>query len=311
MRILILGATGFIGRNLVEHFANLGHDVHAACYQSPKYYTHKVMWHRCDLRDAKEVKYLLSGMDIVIQAAATTSGSKDICNTPAVHVTDNVVMNAYIFRAAVEAGVKHVVFFSCSTMFSNGEVTEDSPIDIHPKYFGVAHTKLYNEKMCEFYSRVGETKFTVLRHSNIYGPHDKYDLEKSHVFGATVTKVMQAKDTVTIWGTGEEARDLLYVSDLCDFVEVAVEKQTDKFKLYNCGYGIAITINDLVDKIVTASGKALVIQHDLSAPSIPTSLSLNCDKARAELRWWPKVTLDRGIEMTLEWYKGNIVHESV
>jgi nucleoside-diphosphate-sugar epimerase len=116
--------------------------------------------------------------DVVIQAAATTSGSKDIVNNPSLHVTDNAVMNSYIFREAVSAKVKHVVFFSCTVMYPSSDVAipEDTAPDPHPRYFGVAHTKMYIEKMAEFYSRIGETKFTVIRHSNIYGPHDKFDL---------------------------------------------------------------------------------------------------------------------------------------
>ena len=55
-----------------------------------------------------------------------------------------------------------------------------------PQYFGAGWTKVYIEKMCEFYSRIGDTKYTVMRHSNVFGPHDKFDLEKSHVFGATI-----------------------------------------------------------------------------------------------------------------------------
>ena len=65
--------------------------------------------------------------------------------------------------------------------------------------------------MCEFYSNLSKTKYTVIRHSNIYGPYDKFDLEKSHVFGATLTKVMNGKERVTVWGTGREGRDLLYI----------------------------------------------------------------------------------------------------
>lgn len=316
MKILVLGATGFIGRNMVEHFAALGHEVHGVFNKRQPY--DGPVWREHDLCEPFD----FSGYDVVIQAAATTSGSKDIINTPAIHVTDNVVMNALIFRAAVEAKVKHVIFFSCSTMFSAGHVTEDSPLDIHPKYFGVAHTKLYNEKMCEFYAGIGETKFTVIRHSNCYGPYDKYDLEKSHFFGATITKVMQARKPrpdmnaneallrykdeakIIIWGTGEEARDLLHVDDLCAFVAAAIDKQTYKFKLYNAGYGIAFKVRDVVQMIIDASGKQLNIAHDLTAPTIPTSLSMDCTKAKQELGWWPKVTLPDGIKRTIEWYKG-------
>ena len=65
-----------------------------------------------------------------------------------------------------------------------------------------------------------------MRHSNIYGPYDKYDLEKSHAFGATMTKVMTAEDDqITVWGTGEEERDLLHVDDLIQFIQLAIYKQ--------------------------------------------------------------------------------------
>lgn len=311
MNILICGATGFIGRNMVEYFSGLGHEIHAVRWNRPEYGVPGVIWHRTDLRkDSYEVKQILDGVDVVIQAAATTSGSKDIVNNPAIHVTDNVVMNAYIFRAAVEAKVKHVIFFSCSTMFSNGVVTEDSPIDIHPKYFGVAHTKLYNEKMCEFYAGIGNTKFTAIRHSNIYGPHDKFDLERSHVFGATITKVMTGTNKVTVWGTGEESRDLLYVDDLCEFVQSALNKQPEKFGLYNCGSGFPFPIKSLVKDIIKASGKDLIVDHDLSAPTIPTSLSMDCYKARKELGWSPKVAIDEGIRLTIDWWKQNYENRS-
>lgn len=330
MRILILGATGFIGRNMVEHFSKHGHTVHATWHSKAYPEIADVYWIHADLMEPFDFR----GYDVVIQAAATTSGSKDIVNNPAIHVTDNAIMNALIFRAATEAKVGHVIFFSCSTMFSNGLVTEESPIDIHPKYFGVAHTKLYNEKMCEFYAGLGgsikilkpvlgdlksagnidsiidtsPTKFTVIRHSNIYGPHDKFDLEKSHVFGATMTKVMQCqnagdkKESITIWGTGEESRDLLHVDDLCNFVQCAIEKQPEKFGLYNCGSGEAISINDLALKIIECGQKDIYIYHDLSAPTIPTSLSLDCTKAKMELEWEPKISLEEGIRKIMEWW---------
>ena len=72
---------------------------------------------------------------------------------------------------------------------------------IPPQYFGVAWMKLYVEKQCEFYSRLGRTKYTVVRHSNIYGPYDKYDLEKSHVFGATLTRKATGLNKYMLGGT--------------------------------------------------------------------------------------------------------------
>ena len=77
---------------------------------------------------------------------------------------------------------------------------------------------------------------------------------------------MTAEDKITVWGTGEEKRDLLYVDDLMDFVESALQNQTSNYELYNVGYGSAISIKDLVSKIIDISNKQLEVEHDLSKP---------------------------------------------
>ena len=74
--------------------------------------------------------------------------------------------------------------------------------------------------MCRFYSKLG-LKTTVIRHSNAYGKYDKFDLFKSHVLGATITKVINAKDNeiLEVWGTGQARRDFIYIDDLVDFID--------------------------------------------------------------------------------------------
>jgi GDP-L-fucose synthase len=311
-KILICGATGFVGRNMAERFAQSGeYEVHAVRFNRPEYALPNTIWHQADLRDPAACERLVKNMDYIVQAAATTSGSKDIVTKPFIHVTDNAVMNSYLFRAAFEAKVKHLIFFSCTVMYPSSEkALKESDFDantpLHPRYFGVGNTKLYIEKMCEFFAGISETKFTAIRHSNIYGAHDKFDLERSHVFGATITKVMTATDKIVVWGTGEEERDLLHADDLCDFVEAALAKQKDKYRMYNCGLGSAISIKNLVEKIIAASGKKMAIQHDLTAPTIKTSLFLDCSRAKEELGWQPKVSLDDGIKRTVEWWRANI-----
>lgn len=310
-KLLICGGTGFVGRNLVEFYAaKPEYDVHATHFQRNPYDIKNVTFHRADLRDPAQLQNLLKGVDVLIQAAATTSGSKDIVNTPALHVTDNAVMNSYIMREAVAQKVSQVVFFSCTVMYPNSDTalkeTDFDDQNVYTKYFGVAWTKVYIEKVCEFFSRVGSTKFTVIRHSNIYGPYDKYDLEKSHVFGATVTKVMTADKKITVWGDGSETRDLLYVDDLLQFVNQAVEKQKSAFELVNVALGQNISIKQLVEKIVKASGKNIDIEFDTTKPTIPTKVILNIDKAYQIFNWKPQTNLDDGIKKTIGWYKENV-----
>ena len=310
-KILLCGATGFIGRNLLAHFAaEPDTSITAVWHKRPPCETPaNVSWVQADLRDPACVENLVKGHDQIIQAAATTSGAKDIVNSPHIHVTDNAVMNSYLLRAAYGARVAHFVFFSCSVMYPSSEVPvseADFTGKIEPRYQGAAWTKLYIEKMCEFYAGLGNTKHTVIRHSNIYGPHDKFDFDRSHVFGASLSKAMTAETSVDVWGTGEEKRDLLHVDDLVRCVEAALERQQSAFGLYNCGSGKSVSVKELVQKLVAASGKNLKLNHDLSQPSIPFSLSLDCSEAKAELGWEPEITLDEGIRKTVCWWRDNI-----
>lgn len=312
-KVLICGATGFIGRNISESFAARDDmEIYGTYFRSSPPNNPKIKMVKADLTNRDDVNRLIAGMDIIIQAAATTSGAKDIINKPHYHVTDNAVMNSLIFRAAHEHKVSHVVFFSCTVMYPSGdkpvkETDFDANKEMYPAYFGGGWTKVYLEKMCEFYSRMKTTKYTVIRHSNIYGPYDKFDLERSHVFGATLTKVMIAIDgKITVWGSGEEERDLLYVSDLTDFVALSMENQKSVFELYNVGYGASISIKNLVKDIIACSGKDIKIEYDLSKPTIKTKLCLDTTKSKDSLGWSPKVSLNEGIQRTMQWYKTNV-----
>lgn len=315
-RLLILGASGFIGKNLLAHFQ-----------RKPEYEVYGV-YHRtaipqslkssslgglikADLTDSADVHRVVQGMDIVIQAAATTSGAKEIVTKPYYHVTHNAVMNSLLLRAAYEYQVKHFLFFSCTVMYPDGLKEpvreEDFNGKIIDKYFGVGWTKVYVEKMCEFYSSIGLTKYTALRHSNIYGPHDKLDLEKSHVFGAAVAKVMAAPEggKIEVWGDGTEKRDFLYIDDLTSFLDKVLTIQRSKFDLVNVGSGELISVRGLHEKIIEQSGKGLRMEFDPAKPTIPFKIRLNIDRAKKLYQWSPQTSFDEGIRKTLAWYREN------
>lgn len=313
--ILICGATGFIGQNLLDYYhSKKEFKIKATYFKTPPFKQYEgVEWIYADLRNAENVRTALDGVDIVLQFAATTSGAKDIVTKPYIHVTDNAVMNSLILRECFEQEIEHLVFPSCTVMYQPSpialkETDWNGGDEIFKTYFGVGNTKVYVEKMCEFFSRLGKTKHTVIRHSNIYGPYDKYDLDHSHMFGATVTKVMTSTDgKISVWGTGEEARDLLYVSDLVEFVDLAIHNQKNAYELFNVGIGVAVKVKDVVNKVIEHSGKSLSVVHDLSKPTIPTSLFLDCTRAREVLGWKPKTDIDTGIQKTIEWYKENLL----
>ena len=306
--VLVCGGTGFIGHNLVVRFANqpTKYKVTATYFNSNFFPQENVTWVKADLREKNQVDALMSGAEIVLQAAATTSGASDIVNSPEIHVTDNAIMNSQILRSVLRNKVSNLIFFSCTTMYSTSTTPQteedfDANQEVFPSYFGVAWTKFYIEKMCEFYSKLCNTKFSVIRHSNIYGPWDKFDLKRSHVMGATITKVLDAKEEIEVWGKGIELRDLLYVDDLVDLVEIAIKKQTSKFELFNAGSGIGISIKNLVGKVIEISGKNLRIVYNESKPNLVFSFVSNNSKVQELFGWRPSISLEEGIKRTIAW----------
>ncbi len=312
-RVLVCGASGFIGRNIFERLSGR-HDIDLTGTYHTNHFAGDRRLVKANLTNRRKVNELLKGVDVVIQAAAVTTGAKDVKERPYIHVTDNNIMNQLLCRAAFDHNVGQFIYFGCSVPYSSSDLpVKETDLNLNdgmdPAYFGVGWMKVYTEKTCDFFSRLGRTRFTVIRHSNIYGPYDKYDLEHSHMFGATVTKVMTAPDNgqITVWGTGQEYRDLLYVDDLTDFVELVVEKQDYSFDSFNVGYDSSICVNDLIAKVIAASGKNISVTHDIAKPTIPVNITLDIAKAREKFGWQPKVSIDDGIAKTLDWYRKNIL----
>lgn len=312
-RILILGASGFIGQNLHLYFKKKNYEVFGTYLNRPIKNTEENNIFKCNLTNYKDIELIydkIKNIDIIINAAAITSGAKDIINNPHVHVNDNVIINSNVAKFSFEKKIKHVIMMSCSVMYPNSlkKLKETDYQDfrkIYPKYFGGAWMKIFMEKNCEFYASLKRSKFTVVRHSNTYGSYDKYDLEKSHVFGATIAKTMNAKKIIKVWGDGSEIRDFLYINDLCRFIELAIKKQKNNFEIYNVGLGKGISIKNLVKKVIEKSKKKLKIVYETNQPTLKTNIVLDCSKALKDLNWSAKTTLDDGVVKSINWYIKN------
>ena len=302
--IIILGGSGFIGKNLVEYFINKKIKIFATYFKNPIKKNKYVKTIKCNLKNSSKVKKILKNKNIVINCAAVTSGSHDIVNNPHIHVIDNLKMNINILDSCKDNNIEHYIFLSCTSMYHQSKKylsEKDFNINkINKKYFGVANMKIAVEKMCHFFSTISDIRFSIVRHSNIYGKYDKFDLKKSHFFGATVNKVLNSKKNLTIWGNGKEERDLLYIDDLIDFIIKIISKQKSNFEIFNCSYGKSFSITQIVKKIIKISHKKLKINYDLSKPTIPFSIRVNSKKAN-KLGWKPKHKIDEGIRKTINW----------
>lgn len=315
-KILVLGASGFMGTNLLQNLSkNSDYDVYGVIHKSYmkiNYPGSKLFL--TDLTTKEGVDHLFKNdfkYDVVIQAAAVTSGSKDITERPYIHVTDNVIMNSLLLQKCYEYGVKHFIFLSCGVSYQPSEIPlSETDLDLNKniskQYFGVGWTKIYTEKLCEFYSNLG-MKCTVIRHSNTIGPYDKYGSEKSHFFAANISKIVENTNSeeIIVWGEGNELRDLIYVDDVIDFIKLKIEEviALNIFDIINISYGKSYSVNEIVDKIISISGRKVKRMNYISKPSIPISISISNNYAWRKYRWEPKVTIEESIAKCLLWYK--------
>ena len=140
--ILICGATGFIGKNLLDYYSKKDYKIKAVYRnRQPHKQYDNVEWIYCDLRNIEDIRCALSDVDVVMQFAATTTGAKDIVSKPYIHVTDNAVMNSLLLREAFEQNVEHFIFPSCTIMYQKSETALkesdfDPADDIQSFYYG-------------------------------------------------------------------------------------------------------------------------------------------------------------------------------
>ena len=147
--VLLCGATGFIGRNLLDKYASdSSYNVRAIYHNKPALNEYDVEWVYADLNNVDDVRRVFKDIDIVLQFAATTSGAGDIVGRPHIHVTDNAVMNSIMLRECYEQKVEHFVFPSCTVMYQPSDTALlendfNGDDELLSKYFGVGNTKVY------------------------------------------------------------------------------------------------------------------------------------------------------------------------
>lgn len=310
-KIIILGASGFIGKNALKLFQNLKqYKVYGTYFRNTPIKSPYIKYIKADLRNKLDVSKCMKGKDYVLQAAAVTEGIKDARKYPIKYITDNAIINSNILEGVVKYKIKHFIFLSCTLMYKPSiKLQRERDLNLnqkmYPSYFGGAWNKIYIEKICEYYSNISNTKFSILRHSNVYGPYDNYDPARSHLFAATIKKVLDAKEhsTIKVWGDGKQKRDLLYIDDLTNAIRLTFKNQKTKYEIINIGSGKMIKVKDLVIKIITFSNKKLSIDYDLSKPSNKFFVSLDCKLALQKIQWKQKTEIEKGIVKTIEWYK--------
>jgi len=308
MKILVTGASGLIGGNLVKKLLQEGHYVRAIGYtRLPQDGREKYC---ANLQNIPECDIATKDIDYVFHCAAITSGGLS-WNTPLIHITPNIVMNARLLEASYHNKVKKFIWLSSTTGYPDtGEhpVEEDEMMDgdPHDTYYLVGWMKRYTEILCKTYSTKLSPHMTciVLRPSNIYGPNDKFDIQRCHMLPAMINKICSGKSPLEIWGNGEDTRDLVYVDDMTRAMILAASK-LNTYTTLNIASERNFTVNNIADMICSITKQTLEKKYLLDKPRTIPARYINAAKAKELLGWTPSISLEEGLQKTIEWYSNN------
>jgi len=262
---------------------------------------------RVDLRGYGRALGVVEGADVVYHLAARVGSVEYLHGSELAELRalqDNLVIDANVFRACVEAGVKKVIYASSVSVYpidvqqKPGVVLSEDDLGYYNPEGGYGWAKLIGEIQLSWMS---DMDIAVARIFNVYGPCEPLD-ETAHVVPALVRKaILYHEEECRVWGTGDQSRCFLYVSDCVDALIKLEQKASNPPIIVNVGSDEEILIRTIAEKIVEISGKDIKIIYDPTKPVGPISRTANIDRAEAILGWRSKVNLDEGLRRTYLW----------
>lgn len=302
-RIYVAGHRGMVGAALVRRLALENCTVLTAGRAD------------VDLKRQAEVEAWVAAQkpDAVIVAAAKVGGILANDSLPADFLYDNLMIEANLVEASHRADVEKLLFLGSSCIYPRlapQPMREDSlltgPLEPTNEWYAVA--KIAGIKLAQAYRRQHGADFISAMPTNLYGPHDNFDLQSSHVLPALLRKAHEAKlagaKSMQIWGTGSALREFLHVDDCADAL-VFLLKDYSGAEHVNVGSEEEISILDLAQLIAEVVGFDGEIVTDPGKPDGTPRKLMDGSKLR-DMGWRPKVGLRDGIAETYRWYLANV-----
>ena len=299
-RIYIAGHRGLVGAAIVRRLQAEGfHNLITATSGE------------LDLREQSAVRSFFAEMhpEYVFLAAAKVGGILANDSYPAEFIYENLMIEANIIDAAYRNGVKKLLFLGSTCIYPKlapqplkEEYLLSGPLEPTNEWYAVA--KIAGIKLCQAYQRQYSCRFISAMPTNLYGPGDNFDLEKSHVMPALIRKFHDAKidgvPSVVVWGTGKPRREFLHVDD-CANACVFLMESYEGADIVNIGTGADVTIEHLAALVKKVVGYAGDIVFDTTKPDgTPRKL---VDVGRIErLGWRPRIALEEGVASAYRWF---------
>ena len=251
--------------------------------------------------------------DYVFLAAAKVGGILANDTYPADFIYDNLVIETNIIHAAFRQRAKKLLFLGSTCIYPKlapqplkEEYLLSGPLESTNEWYAVA--KIAGIKLCQAYRKQHGCDFISAMPTNLYGPGDNYDLEKSHVIPAMLRKMHEARvggaDRVTLWGSGTPLREFLHVDDLADALLFLMAGYSGESHV-NVGVGNDLTIRELAEMMRDVVGFQGELVFDRSKPD-GTPRKLVDTTLINRLGWHAKINLKQGLEEAYSWYIENL-----
>jgi GDP-L-fucose synthase len=251
--------------------------------------------------------------NVVIDAAARVGGILANNDFPYQFLMENMQIQNNLISTAFELGINKFIFLGSSCIYPKlapqplkEEYLLTGSLETTNEWYALA--KITGVKSCQAIRNQFVRDYVSLMPTNLYGTHDNFDLNSSHVLPALIRKFHEGKHNnnspVTLWGSGTPLREFLFVDDMAAAVVFALENNLPDY-LYNIGTGEDLTIKDLallIQKIVGHKGEII---WDESKPDGTPRKLLDVTKMQA-LGWKHEINLEDGIQKTYDWFLENI-----
>ena len=273
-----------------------------------------------DLREQAAVRAFFAEHkpEYVFLAAAKVGGILANDTYTAEDLYDNLMMEANVIDAAHRSGVQKLLFLGSTCIYPRmapqplkEEYLLTGPLESTNEWYAVA--KIAGIKLCQAYQRQYGSRFISAMPTNLYGPGDNFDLEKSHVLPALIRKFHEAKvsdaPTVTVWGSGKPLREFLHVDDCAAACVFLLENYAGN-EIVNIGTGVDVSIADLAELVRGVVGYQGRIVYDASKPDGTPRKLVDVGRIHA-LGWRSTISLEEGIRETYKWFLENIAEHKV
>jgi len=302
-KVLVTGGEGFLGTAICKKLK-----AHEA---EPVILKHAEV----NLHDLQAIIHFLTvnPVDYCIHAAGYNGGIEFNRMYPADILFSNTVMGLNLHHACEWANVKKVlsIMTSCAYPDTGMDLLKEETFwDGQPNKTIRAHgiAKRTLQTAAEAYNDQYELNAATVCVTNLYGPHDTFDLVRTKVVGALVRKFVEAhldgNDTVECWGTGAPMREFMYVDDAAEAIIQALQKYNDCTTPLNIGTGKDISIKQLVEYIVKALKYEGEVFWNTDKPDGQMKKLLDTSRMKEFVNLDP-IEVEKGIRKTVQWYATN------